>query len=138
MNTRRRRLLRELIGSLALAVWATGCAEPKTGKVTGSVTVDGAPIKSGSMAFFPIDGRGTTVGADIVDGKYAAELVFGSMKVEIRVPKVVGERKLYDAPNSPVKQLMAEALPARYNDATELTIEVKPGENQKDFALTTK
>jgi hypothetical protein len=128
----------EVIGSLAVLALAVGCSEPTTGRVTGSVTIDGAPAKTGSIAFFPVDGRGAMAGADIVDGKYAAEVAFGSAKVEIRVSKVVGEKKLYDAPNSPVKQLLAESLPARYNDASELLVEVKPGETEKNFELTTK
>jgi hypothetical protein len=54
------------------------------------------------------------------------------------VPKVVGERKVYDAPDSPIKSIMAESLPARYNDASELTVNVKRGENRQDFKLTTQ
>ena len=34
--------------------------------------------------------------------------------------------------------LVAETLPPRYNDESELTLEVQPGENQKDYSLTTK
>jgi hypothetical protein len=123
-----------LVGVLLVA----GCEEPTTGTVIGSVTVDGAPAKNGSIAFFPMDGKASTAGAEIVDGQYTAEVAFGQSKVEIRVPKVVGERKLYDAPNSPMKSVLAETLPAKYNDASELTLDVQPGENRKDFALTTK
>jgi hypothetical protein len=117
---------------------AAGCSEPTTGTLSGQVTVDDAPAKTGSIAFFPVSGQGTTAGAAIADGRYSVEVPLGAMKVEIRVPKVVGERKLYDTPDSPVKPLMAESLPARYNDATELEHEVKPGENRRDFALSTK
>jgi hypothetical protein len=34
--------------------------------------------------------------------------------------------------------MLAESLPPRYNDESELTLEVKPGENRKDYNLTTK
>jgi hypothetical protein len=115
-----------------------GCEEPTRGIVTGMVTIDGAPAKSGSIAFFPADGKSSTTGAEIAEGQYRAEVPFGSQKVEIRVPKKVGEKKLYDTPDSPIKPLLAESLPAKYNDATELSLDVKPGENQKDFQLTTK
>jgi hypothetical protein len=123
-----------LLGLLCVS----GCEEPTTGTVNGTVIVDGSPAKSGSIAYFPVDGKSTTAGAEIVEGQYKAEVPFGETKVEIRVPKIVGERKLYDAPNSPVKSVMAESLPARYNDASELTLNVKPGENRKDYNLTTK
>jgi len=126
-----------LLACLA-ATFLLGCAEPTTGLVTGTVTVDGAPAKSGSIAFFPVDGKSSTTGGEIVDGKYAVQVPFGASKVEIRVSKVVGEKKLYDTPDSPMKPLLAEALPARYNDATELTLDVQPGENRKDFDLSTK
>ena len=119
-------------------LWAPGCAEPTKGFVTGAVTVDGAPAKTGSIAFYPTDGKSSTTGAEIADGQYRAEVPFGMQKVEIRVPKKVGEKKVYDRPDSPIKSILAESLPAKYNDATELTLEVKPGENQKDFQLTTK
>jgi hypothetical protein len=123
---------------LAGVLLAAGCEEPTTGTVTGVITVDGAPAKNGSIAFFPMDGKASTAGAGIVDGNYTAQVAFGQSKVEIRVPKVIGERKLYDAPNSPTKSIMAESLPARFNDETELTLDVKPGETQGDFDLKTK
>jgi hypothetical protein len=115
-----------------------GCAEPTTGEVTGTITVDGAPAKEGSIAFFPLDRKSSTAGAAIADGKYTATVPLGQAKVEIRVPKVVGQKKLYDTPDSPIKPLMAETLPAKYNDASELTLDVKPGENQQDYDLSTK
>jgi hypothetical protein len=133
-----RHISRWRLALLAGVLFAAGCDEPTTGTVTGMITVDGAPAKNGSIAFFPVDGKASTAGAEIVDGHYTAEVAFGQSKVEIRVPKVVGERKLYDAPNSPMKSVLAESLPAKYNDASELTLDVKPGENQKDYSLMTK
>jgi hypothetical protein len=123
---------------LVAVVFIAGCAEPTVGVVTGAVTVDGSPAKSGSIAFFPMNGKSSTAGAEIVEGQYTAEVALGVCKVEIRVPKVVGEKKLYDTPNSPIKQILAESLPAKYNDETELTLDVRPGEHQQDFALTTR
>jgi hypothetical protein len=105
--------------------------------VTGAISVDGKPAALGSIALIPVDGRGSTAGAEIIDGKYAVEALFNTYKVEIRVPKVVGEQKLYDAPDSPMKKLMAETLPPRYNDETELRLEIKPGETRQDYKLTT-
>lgn len=123
---------------LVLASFLTGCKKPTTGTVSGTIAVDGAPAKMGSIAYFPTDRKSATAGGEIVDGKYTAKVPLGTSKVEIRVPKVVGQKKLYDTPNSPVKPLMDESLPAKYNDASELTIDVKPGENRQDYQLTTK
>jgi hypothetical protein len=74
----------------------------------------------------------------MVDGRYSAEVPFGEFRVEIRVPKVVGEKKLYNTPNSPIMPLLEESLPAKYNDQTRLTIEIEPGETQRDFQLSTR
>ncbi|MEX2167839.1 MAG: hypothetical protein WD851_00890 [Pirellulales bacterium] len=125
-------------GGVLVAALLAGCAEPTVGVVTGTVTVDGAPAKSGSIAFFPVNGKASTAGAEIIDGRYTAEVAPGMTKIEIRVPKVVGEKKLYDTPDSPIKPLLAESLPAKYNDASELTLDVQLGENEEDFAITTK
>jgi hypothetical protein len=121
-----------------IALLIAGCEKPTKGVVTGTVTVDNVPAKSGSIAFFPLDQKSTTAGGEILDGQYAAEVPFGKFKVEIRVPKVVGEKKLYNTPNSPIMPLLEESLPAKYNDQTELTIVVEPGENQQDFQLGTR
>jgi hypothetical protein len=115
-----------------------GCEKPTKGVVTGAVKVDGTPVQTGSIAFFPTDGKSATAGAEILDGNYTAAVPFGTAKVEIRVPKVVGKKKLYDTPDSPMKEIMVESLPAKYNDASELTLDVKPGENRQDYDLTTK
>lgn len=120
------------------SICSIGCEQPNVGFVSGTVTVDGHPAQSGSIAFFPVDGRSSTAGAAIELGRYAAKVAPGVSRVEIRVSKVVGQQKLYDAPDSPVQPLLAEALPARYNDQTELTLDVQAGENVKNWELTTK
>jgi hypothetical protein len=116
----------------------TGCSDPTVGTVSGTVTVDGAPVKSGSITFFPLDGRSSTSGAEIVDGKYTTTVAPGTARVEIHVPKVIGQRKAYDTPDSPMMEIVGEALPAKYHDASELTLDVKLGENRQDYDLSTK
>jgi len=108
------------------------------GIVTGSVTVDGEPAKVGAISFFAVDGRAPTAGAPIVDGKFSAQVKPGMCMVQIRVSKVVGKKKLYDTPDSPVREVWAEVLPAKYNDNTQLKLDVERGENQQEYALTTK
>ncbi len=128
-----------LLVSLTFLALNLGCEQPSNvGLVTGTVTVDGARPKSGSIAFFPADGKASTAGAEIVEGNYTARVPLGSSRVEIRVSKTIGQKKLYDTADSPVKSILAEALPARYNDESTLTIDVQRGDNHKDFDLTTK
>jgi hypothetical protein len=60
------------------------------------------------------------------------------MKVSLSATKVVGKKKIYPTPESPEMDITVESLPARYNENTELTLDVKPGKNEKDFPLTSK
>ena len=108
------------------------------GTVTGSVTVDGEPAKVGEISFFAVDGRAPTAGAPIVDGKFTAQVKPGVCMVQIRVSKVVGKKKIYDTPDSPVREVWAEFLPAKYNDITQLKLEVKRCDNQQEYKLTSK
>lgn len=132
------RALFGLTAMLIAAIVTSGCTKSDVSVVTGTVKVDGSPAKSGSIAFFPVDRKSTTAGAEIRDGEYTANVRLGTFKVEIRVPKVVGQKKLYDTPDSPIQPMLAESLPPRYNDKTELTLDVQPGKNRQDYELATK
>jgi hypothetical protein len=129
---------RLLLCLLLLLLLAPGCAETNEAVVTGTITVDGTPAKTGYIGFIPVDGKSATSGAEIKDGKYTANVPLGTMKVQIRVPKVVGQQKLYNTPDSPVQPIMAETLPPKYHDQTELVLDVKPGTNEQDYPLLTK
>ena len=124
-----------LVAALALA----GCTnDPPTGEVTGAVTVDGETPPIGSSINFVPTGAGSAGGGGaITDGKYAVKLPVGNYKVEIRVPRPVKPGKVIRAgpgPGSGVE--IQESLPAKYNEKTELTLEVKPGKNEKNWELT--
>jgi hypothetical protein len=123
--------------ALAIVFMIVGCSEQTIGTVRGTVSVDGSLAKEGSIAFFPVERKSPTSGAEIVDGQYTAQVALGTSIVEIRVPKVIGQKKLYNTANSPIQKLLAESLPAKYNDQSELTLEVQPGENLKNYELTT-
>ena len=127
------------LSSIAISVCFVGCGpESNVAKISGKVSVDGKPAEKGSISFAPVSGIGPTTGTEIKDGTYTAEAAIGECKVEVRVPKVVGKKKLYDTPDSPEQEIMDEVLPARFNEATELRAEIKKGVNAKDFDLKTK
>lgn len=117
---------------------SVGCG-PKEGMaiVTGSVTVDGAPAKSGHINFIPFGGAANPVGARIEDGRYEIEAPIGESRVEVRVPEVVGKKKLYNTPDSPVKEIRQESLPDKFNNKSTLRMDVKAGSNERDFELST-
>lgn len=123
---------------VALAI-VVGCSQddPNRGEVKGMVLVDGQPTASGSISFSPIDGNAPSSGGKIKDGQFSVKAATGTVKVAIRAPKVVGERKLYPTADSPVRKIMKESLPQKYNDNTTLTFEVKPGVTEHTFDLKT-
>ena len=122
---------------LALTLVVSGCGDdgPPLGEVTGTVTVAGEPAQTGSIAFFPTDGKSPTAGAAIEGGRYTAQVPLGESMVEIRVSKIVGHKKLYDTPDSPTQPVREEVLGAEYNDQTELTVNVESGVNEKNYDL---
>lgn len=130
-----------LVASILAAV---GCSsEIKEGEVSGNVTVDGqVPAVGSSITFIPTDGTSPTAGAVIDNGKYMARVPVGKAKVEIRIPRPVQNSAAPSAgPGSEGPGggggFIEESLPAKYNDATELTIEVQSGKNPKDWTLST-
>ena len=48
--------------------------------------------------------------------------------------KVVGKKKMYNTPDSPEMPVTAELLPAKYNDKSDRTFDVKRGSNEKNWA----
>jgi hypothetical protein len=63
---------RPAIGLVLLASLVVGgCQQSST--VEGTVTYNGEPVKSGSIAFQPAGGGGSGFGAEIVDGKYVVK-----------------------------------------------------------------
>src|SRR5215831_7903746 len=116
-----------------LLVALAGCGGSTTAEVSGTITVDNKPLAKGYINFSPVDGKTQTAGGEITDGKYSVQVPVAVMKVEIRSPKVVGKKKDYDSPKGKWYDVSEEALPARYNDQSELTLDVKSGKNEKDW-----
>jgi hypothetical protein len=129
-----------LLAALALAGCETG---PAMGEVSGTVTVDGqTPAEGASITFFPTDGKSQTAGASIVQGRYTAQVPVGTAKVEIRAPRPAagagGNTAGPGAAGPGGGGFIEESLPAKYNNETTLTIDVKPGKNEKNWDLSTK
>jgi len=114
-----------------------GCAgEGDFGEVSGTVNYDGKPVEDGAINFFPADGKGPTAGDVIKGGKYTVKKApVGTAKVSISGSKVVGKKKVYDTKDSPEMPITQELLPAKYNEKSELTFDVKRGTNEKNWDL---
>ncbi len=118
------------------AVVVAGCGGPPRAQVRGKVTVDGKPLANGSIEFFPADGKGQTAGVAIQNGEYQVETSPGEMKVSINGTEVVGKQKAYDTPDSPMIDIVRNAVPARYNAQSELRKTLNAGPNEVNFDLT--
>jgi len=128
--------------SLLIATWAVcivGCAQNSAAPVHGKVTLDGESIAAGNIAFLPTAGSGRKAAAAIEQGVYSLtpsdKLSPGTYRVEISWPKPTG-RKIPSADPGMQADEMREAVPAKYNSKSELTVEVRSGDDEKDFALS--
>ena len=61
---------RFVLAGLLIAYAVTGCGKsgPKTVPVSGTVTVDGAPLNAGQVTFFPVDNTGGSGGTGFSGG----------------------------------------------------------------------
>ncbi len=123
---------------LVFGMVCLGCGDDKgLTTVNGVVTLNGEPIAKGNVAFYTQDEQPAVASAPIKEGRFTVRVPPGVMKVKMSASKAVGEKKLYDTPNSPTKPILEEQVPARYNSETELTLDVKPGRNPlAEFKLT--
>jgi hypothetical protein len=131
------RTLAVLIPLFAGVSLVCGCAAKQT-TISGEVTLDDKPLEQGTITFVPVDGKTPNVVTTIKAGKYSVKATPGSMRVQISWQKVVGKRKAYDDAASPLVDEYKEGLPARYNENTELTAEVKNGDNVFNWPLKSK
>lgn len=131
---------------LLLAMGLSGCGDdgPPRGKVSGQVTLDGAPLPQGSILFVPIEGnKGVAAGGQIVDGKYSltgdAGVSLGANRVEIRSLRKSGrkEQKPF-APQGEMVEVDEEAVADSFNTASTLRADVKAGSQTQDFSVTSR
>jgi len=114
-----------LIASLA------GCG-PTSGRVSGTVTIDGKPLDYGMVDF-----RGTSgvASAPVIDGAYAAEQVpVGAVGIAVRSMP----RPAIAPPSSLGTTAHHGSLPDRYLDpaTSGLSVEVRGGQQRHDLSLT--
>jgi hypothetical protein len=113
---------------LVLIVFIAGCkpAGPELGLVSGRVTLDGQPVEGARLKFQPDGNKPPSIGVTDKDGHYEA-----FYKRDIDGAQVGQHTIVIRTSDNP-------AIPAKYNDATELRREVKVGKNEIDFELTSK
>ena len=99
--------------------------------------MDDKPLPRALVMFAPESGR-TSTGVTDDEGKYTLMYLFDTPGAKIGKHKV-SIVTYYEDDASPEALNTKEKIPARYNAKSELTAEVKPGEdNTKNFSLTSK
>lgn len=95
----------------------------------GTVTLDGQPLTQGEITFIdPEAQRPMSFVAEVRDGQFELRAPSGVVRVEIRAFEMVGGDD--DTP------LTRELIPARYNDESELSVELTAeGPNLLSFEL---
>ncbi|QDU50835.1 carboxypeptidase-like regulatory domain-containing protein [Gimesia panareensis] len=115
------------LGVMLLCSACGGSDAPDLGNVTGTITLDGAPLADANVTFMPEKVRASSAKTDSA-GKY--ELIY------IRDEKgaALGDHKVV------VSKLVneKETIPPNYSDETELTAVVKSGDNEINFDLSSK
>ena len=122
---------------LFISIVLGGCSGSSThGTIHGTVTLDDKPLEEGTVRFVPVDGNSQTAAAIVSQGEFTATVPVGLMRVEFSAPKVVGRQKMYDAPDSPVVDQVAELLPPHYNVQSKLEVDVQAGSQDSTFRLS--
>jgi hypothetical protein len=122
---------------LTLVLALSGCGGPgyEIADLSGQVTVDGAPVETGTIIFTPLDGnRGPGVTVPIAAGRYqAAGVPRGRVRVDFNATRETG--KMVDFFGKPTPEI-ENVIPKQYHAG--LQIEVAGENGTRDFKLTSK
>jgi hypothetical protein len=130
-----------MVATLLCAAVGCGEREPPRAIVSGSVTYQGQPVQFGDIVFQPLSPHAARSFAQgkIVGGKYSLDAAHGPLVgknlVQIHGYKMTGRKRLDIAGKSlsEAPQMIDELvpyIPERFNEASELTVEIKPGTNE--------
>ena len=124
--------------TIALMLAVTGCggpAGPPLGTVTGTITLDDAPLVDAEVIFNPVTesgegGRGSSARTDS-NGYYSLDYTYEKKGAVLGEHQVV----IYSA-EANSESGKDPLLPASYNKKTELRATVNKGSNTANFKLT--
>ncbi|WP_437191467.1 hypothetical protein [Planctomicrobium sp. SH527] len=132
--------LHSLCVALTLCVLTIGCGRSDivpTTVVEGTVTFDGTPVEMGEIRLSPVDINQSGTAAKIENGRFRAESPLGQMKVLITAYRETKGKVVELNPgekSAPVEQF----IPTKFNEKTELQIDVKKGTQPVTFDLSSK
>ena len=116
-------------------IFLLGCGENSKCTMTGSITLDGYPVKSGNISFYPQEPETNKKIATVVEnGKFNVNgkdgLLPGKYKIEINWTKETGKKMLSQDPGIKINQTI--------QGKEDCEIEVNIGTNKRDFVLKSK
>jgi hypothetical protein len=130
-----KRLVLCVLGPLLVGTLA-GCGDGKT-VVNGTVTLDGEPVPKGAVTFVRSDGDLVREGAVIEKGAFQVRVPPGKYRIEVNGRKVVGKKtqKGMNGQDEEI-ELTEELFPEKYNLKSELTADIKSGDNPVKLELS--
>ena len=126
---------------LGLLFLATGCGKPgpRRAAVSGAVTYDGKPLKSGRITFEPAPGvPGPSTAAEITDGSYEIPIEMGAAVgkniVRVSQTKPSGKKIKSNFSDDLVDEII-EVIPAKHNTRSERVEVIEPVQNDLNVHL---
>ena len=120
--------------ALALAPLLLGCGSSET-VVTGSVTINGQPLRQGYITFFPTAGTKATCGAEVIDGQYQVKpMIPGPRRVVIAGTPNVQAASHVNGPTT-LKIVASANAVSLHAKGNQQVVEIQQGKQTLDFAL---
>ncbi|MCX7426872.1 MAG: hypothetical protein NTW96_14750 [Planctomycetia bacterium] len=113
-----------------------GCGGNGRQKVVGAVTVDAAPLESGTINFRPAPGsKANSSGAGIQNGRFEVPADKGLMPGAYQVT-IQGFRKTGRMVRDPQMGQIEEIVPMQFNETGARSVTIVEGKNEFEFTLT--
>lgn len=124
-----------ILGLLLWGAVVSGCQNggsdlPEVAPVRGVITMDNAPLSGATVIFYPENGRPSS-GVANEKGEYVLSYTDSIAGAKLG-------RHTVSITTAPIDEPARERVPAKFNTATTLTAEIKPGQNEVNFNLESK
>ena len=123
--------------ALVALVVLSGCS-PNAATVTGTVTLDGQPLKTGDVSFHPAGGKGAVAYGKIdASGSYVVSTGDETGLAPGQYAVTVVATEAAPQPTGNVEVIPKVLTPMKYNtpETTDIKVEVKPGANEIPIEL---
>jgi len=127
---------------VCVVLFSSGCgSEYQTAPVSGTVKMNGKPLANASLTYQPMGGGMASTGITDANGRYTLTFLYsedeGAIVTTHRVIiRTARKTNTEDTSNDRADPSARDPIPRRYNDATELTMDVPAdGTDSADFEL---